>query len=131
MPETDTTPTVDLATLGLAIMRAQVLEVNTAAGWRGPDAPAPTFLESMALLHTEVSEAVEAFRVHGLADATADTTHGRIGLPKPEGVGSELADVLIRLLDSADLFGIDLADEYARKLAYNRTRTHRHGGKRI
>jgi NTP pyrophosphatase (non-canonical NTP hydrolase) len=52
-------------------------------------------------------------------------------LPKPEGVGSELADVLIRLLDMADVFGLDLTFEYERKVAYNRTRAHQHGGRTL
>jgi NTP pyrophosphatase (non-canonical NTP hydrolase) len=52
------------------------------------------------------------------------------GPPKPEGVGSEFADVLIRLLDDCQLHGIDLVDEVVRKMAYNHSRPYRHGGKR-
>jgi len=46
-------------------------------------------------------------------------------------VGSELADVLIRLLDMSDVFGIDLAAEYERKVAYNRGRAFQHGGRTV
>lgn len=53
------------------------------------------------------------------------------GISKPEGVGSEAADLLIRLLDVAERYEIDLEWEVTRKLAYNRTREHRHGGKRV
>jgi NTP pyrophosphatase (non-canonical NTP hydrolase) len=49
--------------------------------------------------------------------------------PKPEGVPSELADVVIRALDAADAWGIDLGAVIEEKLAYNATRGHRHGGK--
>lgn len=53
------------------------------------------------------------------------------GISKPEGVGSEAADILIRLLDFVDRYEIDLPWEVERKLAFNRTRGHRHGGKRV
>jgi hypothetical protein len=53
------------------------------------------------------------------------------GVSKPEGVGSEMADIFIRLMDEVDRSGIDLEWEVTRKLAYNRTRGHRHGGKRV
>lgn len=53
------------------------------------------------------------------------------GVSKPEGVGSEAADILIRLLDFVGRYEIDLLWEVERKLAFNRTRGHRHGGKRV
>lgn len=110
----------------------QVAEVNAANGWYDAER---TFGDDIALLHSEVSEALEAFRSWGLDDATLGeaiaTEDGPVGIPKPQGVGSELADVLIRLLDTAHRRGIDLGAEYRRKLAYNRTRSHRHGGKRL
>lgn len=118
----------------LAQMAAEVDAYCEGKGWR---AEGVTFLEGMALLHSEVSEAVEAWRRWGTGDATYHVSaHNRVtGQPnpdplKPEGVGSEFADVLIRLLDDCALFGIDLEAEYERKMAYNRTRPHRHGGKR-
>lgn len=129
----------------LHAMAVEVEKVNRANGWFDDDR---TFGDDIALLHSEVSEALEAFRDHGLDDATArgSEDHGRwckaqgyagpcpsesCPIPKPEGVGSELADVLIRLLDTAQRRGIDLGAEYRRKIAFNRTRGHRHGGKRL
>lgn len=53
------------------------------------------------------------------------------GVSKPEGVGSEMADIFIRLMDEVERTEIDLEWEVTRKLAYNRTRGHRHGGKRV
>ncbi|WP_228941818.1 hypothetical protein [Nocardioides sp. Leaf374] len=134
----------------LADMQAEVTEVNRDNGWHDDDR---TVGDDIALLHSEASEALEAFRDHGLADATDQNvaaayelhrwaeTNGRLPEPctdrcqttppKPEGFGSELADVLIRLLDTCERRGVDLAGEYERKVAYNRTRGHRHGGKRL
>lgn len=115
-------------------MQKEVREVNELNGWFEEDRP---FGDGIALLHTEVSEAYEAFRRWGLADATNDVRpRGEDGelvgpQPKPEGVGSEYADVLIRLLDSCDRDGIDLQAEYDRKLAHNRLRGYRHGGKSV
>lgn len=198
----------------IAAMTAEIRENNIAKGWRvatgGPGSN--TLGDYIALLHTEVAEATEAYRDDRLADATGEPTRiygdeDSMGNPihlgwrpaKPEGVGSELADVLIRLLDAGDVFefvvfdpdselgdvadldpavsdpkmpalvtfadhtswlhrrinkiwtdtttapawalralvtvtrtyGIDLKAEYVRKMAYNRTRPVRHGGRAL
>ena len=109
-------------------MQLEVTKNNKAHGWYDTTR---TFGDDVSLLHTEVSEMYEAFRRWGVDDATGPVTglgHQRT-LPKPEGVGSEVADVFIRLLDTCERYGIDLRAEYARKMAYNRTRPYRHGGK--
>lgn len=48
---------------------------------------------------------------------------------KPVGFPIELADLLIRVFDTAEAYGIDLEEALQIKAAYNRTRPHRHGGK--
>jgi NTP pyrophosphatase (non-canonical NTP hydrolase) len=48
---------------------------------------------------------------------------------KPEGVPSELADIVIRVADLAGALGIDLAGAIKEKQAYNATRPHKHGKK--
>lgn len=129
-------------------MTAEVREINVEKGWRsaagGPGAN--TFGDYIALLHSELSEALEAYRDHRLDDATGPNHQfqnggggccmwceapDHSGPYKPEGVGSELADVLIRLVDTADVFGIDLAAEYERKVTFNRLRPFRHGGRAL
>ena len=50
-------------------------------------------------------------------------------LRKPEGVPSELADALIRILDYADKRNINLQRATIHKLRFNKTRGFRHGGK--
>lgn len=120
----------------LSDMAVEVYDVNVAHGWFDSDR---TFGDGIALLHSEVSEALEAFRDWGTDDATQYVLPGRgdqgqdlvVANPKPEGVGSEFADVLIRLLDMCTRYNIDLDAEYQRKLAFNRTRSHRHGGRAL
>ncbi len=111
----------------LNMVTSQIAANNTEKGWYDDKIE---FLSSMALLHSEVSEAVDAWRVYGTADVTDVWAKPGESLPKPEGVGSEFADIFIRLLDSCYLFEIDLSAEVQRKMNYNATRPHRHGGKR-
>lgn len=47
--------------------------------------------------------------------------------PKPEGVAVELADCIIRCLDTMYSLGVDIDDVVAEKMAYNATRPHKHG----
>jgi hypothetical protein len=52
------------------------------------------------------------------------------GFLKPEGVPSELADIIIRVGDAAEEYNIDIGREVLLKMAYNATRPYKHGGKR-
>lgn len=105
-----------------------------AKGWWEDDRP---FTEIIALIHSEVSEALEEYRnghepnevYASHKDAQACSPPCAPGL-KPEGVPIELADVIIRILDYAGYTGMDIDSAVERKMAYNATRPHRHGGKR-
>lgn len=112
--------------LAIALSYAQndVYAVNEANGWFEDDR---TVGDDIALLHSEVSEMLEAYRDGGLGDQTAERVDETP--VKPEGFGSEAADVLIRLLDTCKRRGINLAWEFERKLEFNSTRGHKHGGK--
>lgn len=68
--------------------------------------------EMIALMHSELSEALEAVR-----KSSADSH-----LPHRRGVEVELADLLIRVFDYAGARGMDLGGAVAEKLAYNATR---------
>jgi NTP pyrophosphatase (non-canonical NTP hydrolase) len=77
----------------------------------------------LMLIVTEVAEACEDVREGNYAPST-NSQNG-----KPEGLPSELADIVIRTLDLADMLGIDLSAAMAEKHSYNLGRAHRHGGK--
>jgi len=85
--------------------------------------------DCLALMHSELSEALEEYRKGGKPTEMwfAHTTTGE----KPEGVPAELADVIIRIADFCGRYGVDLEAALEAKLAYNRGREHRHGGKRL
>lgn len=99
---------------------------NENNGWHEPRADEfgvvrrASTIENLALIDTEVAEAIEAFRKHGLLtwfedDGTGDHC-------KPEGFGFELADIIIRTLELAHLRGIDLDECVEEKLRYNARR---------
>jgi NTP pyrophosphatase (non-canonical NTP hydrolase) len=78
----------------------------------------------LALIHSEVSEALEEYRnSHPPAEV-------RIENGKPEGFPVELADTVIRIFDLCGALGVDLDAAIELKMAFNATRPHRHGGKR-
>jgi NTP pyrophosphatase (non-canonical NTP hydrolase) len=81
-----------------------------------------------------VGEGAEAHEEERKGNAPDDTyystgTHDNGTLRKPEGVPSELADILIRVLDHAGELNIDLAGIVREKLEYNASRINMHGKK--
>lgn len=84
-----------------------------------------TFAEMVALMHSELSEALEDYR-HGFG---FDETYYEGD--KPCGIPIELADTVIRIFDACGHLGIDLDLAIRLKMAYNSTRPIRHGGKKI
>lgn len=74
-----------------------------------------TFPEIVALIHSELSEALEEYRSnHGVTEVYQEAE-------KPEGVPIELADAIIRILDYCGYAGIDIVAALERKHEYNKS----------
>jgi NTP pyrophosphatase (non-canonical NTP hydrolase) len=114
-------------------------------GWWEEDR---NFGEQIALMHSELSEALEEYRNYKdmkeiyhecknnnkclwkSNDGTACRHQGVCPFAKPCGIPTELADCIIRIADMCGRYGIDLEEALKVKMEYNKARPYRHGGKR-
>lgn len=84
----------------------------------GPDRNPAAIL---MLIVSEVAEALEEIR------DGKPLNHMYYGeRMKPEGVPSEMADIIIRVLDACAAWGIDIDEAIEDKMRYNRTRPYKH-----
>ena len=111
--------------------QSDAFDVNAANGWWGdrnaiirsemPGALSIVVIGCLGLVHSEVSEAIEAVRKHDPAtwgDAQTKDTLVR-----------ELAGTIVRCMDLAERFNLPLADAIVAEIKANAERGYRHGGK--
>ena len=85
--------------MNLADLQKEAHAIAKDHGWWDEER---TFGDLIALVHSELSEALEAYRVCGIVDCPHEHTEGA-------GVASELADVVIRVADMAEWHGETIA----------------------
>ena len=95
--------------MDLSDLQREAHAIAKAKGWWDEER---TFGELIALVHSELSEALEAYRVCGIVDCPHEHTEGA-------GAASELADVVIRVADMAEWYGCQVADTIPTKVYVN------------
>lgn len=78
--------------------------------------------EVLMLIVSEAAEALEEYR-----DGRSLTEHRYREDGKPEGFPSEMADIIIRVLDACGEYKIDIERAMHEKVKYNMSRPHMHG----
>lgn len=94
--------------------------------------------EMLCLIHSEVSEALEADRTQHYTEANMDVINGWVSDEDfkehfnnevKNSFEDELADVMIRVMDLAAFKGIDLEKHIHAKMRFNSLRAYKHGKK--
>jgi hypothetical protein len=138
----------------LRVLQQRCYDEAAAKGWHDDDSV--TIGDRIALMHSELSEVLEEHRNgHAPTFTYVHEGYGYVhegygNLPiefgpeqmefladwsqkplKPEGIPIEMADLIIRALDFCGKYNIDVAEAVERKLRFNQTRAHKHGGKKL
>lgn len=96
--------------------------INTNHGFEDDNGDEGQLGLKIALIHSELSEALESFR-HG--DPASDH------IPEFTGSEEEFADAIIRIMNIAQRRGLRVAEAMIAKQAFNSAREYKHGGKRF
>lgn len=104
---------------------SQIVHTANIKWWQNPETGEPIPRnkgELLALIHSEISEALEGERKDLMDDK----------LPHRKMAEVELVDAIIRILDYAGAYGYDLQGAFDEKMAFNATREdHTHEARRI
>lgn len=103
-------------TQSLNALRNECLRIAVEHGFKDASIP-----EDFALIHSEISEALEDYR------SGEPVGYVWYNIGKPCGVPSEMADVIIRVLHFCGKHKIDIETAVKEKMAYNETRPFKHG----
>jgi hypothetical protein len=106
-------------------------ELAKSKGWWDKD-KVKTDVECHMLMITEIAEATEEVRKG--TPPNNITTEAAFDFPrnkKPEGELIELADLFIRLVDYTERKGWNLSSAVRLKHEYNKSRSYRHGDKKL
>lgn len=121
---------LDRAISAMRALQAEIHQNAVDKGWWDDETPFDSVPEKLLMIVSEVIEATDEYR-----DPTIGPAELRVvrynSQGKPEGLATELADIVIRVFDLAGGCGIELWKVILEKHLYNKTRPHRHGGKRI
>jgi len=120
----------DIAPMNLSQLQQYIHKTAKEHGWWDGKRTVDGVGMKLALVHSEVSEALEELRIYGHDLDSPALREPRFSTGgKPDGFGVELADAVIRIMDLCSAMNIDLETLIKLKMSYNETRSHRHGGK--